>query len=127
MISPDEILQELIKLPEPDRTVVVTFLKRVTVPNGPFHTRVQAMIALIEEIDREDPTPPAAKPTVTREEMKTRVSLVRRDRSHEPETPMGTLSQGGTPPEEFWSRPDPDAAALGRRPMRGGRRLPVTR
>lgn len=104
LIDINKILQELLKLNDADRAVVVDFLKRV----------------------RLDPAKLPKAPTTSREDMKRNVSVIRRG-PREPEDGMGTLTSGGTPPEEFWRRGDPDAAALDRRPMRGGRRWPVTR
>ena len=107
IIRLDLIGEELLALDEPEREIVIRFLRKVRLPAG---------------------TLPTPKPTSSREDMKRNVSVIRRDRGlREPESGLGTLSQGGTLPEEFWSRPDPDAAALDRRPMRGGRRAPVTR
>ena len=106
MINIHLILEELLKLPDAEREIVIAFLKRVRLNPGSL-----------------------PKPTPTsREEMRKNVSVIRRDRGpREPESGMGTLTSGGTPPEEFWSRPDSEAAALDRRPMRGGRRMPITR
>jgi hypothetical protein len=52
------------------------------------------------------------------------VSVVRRNylASDEPEMDDRGLTSGGTPPEEFWSRPDPDKAA-----MKRTRKLPMGR
>lgn len=50
------------------------------------------------------------------------VSLIRRTRQPEPELDDRGLTSGGTIPEEFWSRPDPDKGRMART-----KRLPMGR
>jgi hypothetical protein len=61
---------------------------------------------------------PAEKPA--KPMMRDRVAVIDRSRP-EPET--DPLGQGGTPPEEFWRRGDPDAAAMKRPARKMGRPL----
>jgi len=52
------------------------------------------------------------------------VTVIRRNylATDEPEMDERGLTSGGTPPEEFWARPDPDKAA-----MKRTRKLPMGR
>jgi hypothetical protein len=73
------------------------------------------------------PLPVPAAPSKPRPPMRDLVSLVPHHRGPQREAEsMGSLTQGGTDPERFWSRPDPYAREL-ERPARAGRRQPVTR
>jgi hypothetical protein len=66
----------------------------------------------IEDIATEPEPTPVAAPTKPSVPMRDRVSLVPHHRGpREDEASMGSLSQGGTDPERFWSRPDPYARA----------------
>jgi hypothetical protein len=87
-----------------------------------FDRLFERLVVAVERLAGiEQPKPiegPAEKPATTA--MRDRVAVIDRSRP-EPET--DPLGQGGTPPEEFWRRGDPDAAAMKRPARKMGRPL----
>jgi hypothetical protein len=64
---------------------------------------------------------PKTETKPTKVDVKRDVSVI--DRRPEPETNPGLLGQGGTDPDAFWKRGDPDAAAMKRPARKMGRPL----